>query len=72
MFVRHGVPVPEARTRAKVVYLMQIGYYAVGVEPLQTRLANVQAYVRAFTGMEATPAQVDCIGRVAARVSLAG
>jgi AcrR family transcriptional regulator len=51
MFLRHGYAEADAAVRARVVYLMQIGYYALEVsEPLEDRLANVPFYLETFTG----------------------
>jgi hypothetical protein len=53
MFLRHGYPEPEAGTRAKVLYYMQLGYdFAGQTEDPATRLARVPDYLRIFTGRE--------------------
>ena len=53
MFRRHGFPDQDAFIRARIVYYMQIGYYSVDLrEALRARIANLAAYVRAFTGAE--------------------
>lgn len=53
MFARYGYPGPEAETRAKVLYYMQLGYdFAGRPEPAQTRLDRVPEYLRIFTGRE--------------------
>jgi AcrR family transcriptional regulator len=53
MFRRHGFADQDAFIRARVVYYMQIGYYSVDPrEALRARIANLPAYVRAFTGAE--------------------
>ena len=53
MFRRHGFPDQDAFIRARIVYYMQIGYYSVDLrEALRARIANLAAYVRAFTGVE--------------------
>ncbi len=52
MFSRHGYGAEEADTRARVLYYMQIGYYALDLaETLEERLARVEGYVFAFTGV---------------------
>ncbi|MEM9736695.1 MAG: TetR/AcrR family transcriptional regulator [Pseudomonadota bacterium] len=51
MFIRHGFAPDEAFVRARIVYFMQIGYYAlVETEPLETRIAQLESYLFAFTG----------------------
>jgi AcrR family transcriptional regulator len=53
MFARHGYSPEDAFVRARVLYFMQIGYYALEVnEPMNTRLSYVEAYLRSFTGQE--------------------
>ena len=53
MFRRHGFADQDAFIRARIVYYMQIGYYSVDPrEALRARIANLAAYVRAFTGAE--------------------
>jgi hypothetical protein len=45
--------------RARVQYHSQIGMYALGVdEPLVDRLRLLPAYVRVFTGVDATRAEL--------------
>jgi AcrR family transcriptional regulator len=58
MFRRHDFADQDAFIRARIVYYMQIGYYSVDPrEALRARIANLAAYVRAFTGAE--PAQPE-------------
>ena len=58
MYERHGFDDPVVW--ACVLYLMQVGYYALGiVEPAAARLAYTPAYLRAMTGREASPAELD-------------
>jgi AcrR family transcriptional regulator len=53
MFARHDYSSEDAFVRARVLYFMQIGYYALEVnEPMNTRLSYVEAYLRSFTGQE--------------------
>ncbi|NQW09200.1 MAG: TetR/AcrR family transcriptional regulator [Alphaproteobacteria bacterium] len=55
MFARHGYEATDAFVRARILYFMQIGYYALDLgEPMETRLSYVEAYVRGFTGVEPT------------------
>lgn len=60
MFARHGYPAEDAFVRARVLYFMQIGYYALEVnEPINTRLSYVEAYLRSFTGQEPKKADLE-------------
>jgi len=58
MFRRHGYQPTEAFIRARVMYFMQIGYYAlVESEPAEARLAYTRAYLMIFSGRE--PGEAD-------------
>lgn len=51
MFCRFGYPQAEADTRARTIYLTQVGYITLRQdEDLATRLARIPAYVLTFTG----------------------
>lgn len=68
MFERHGYGQEEAETRARVLYWMQVGYYALDLrEPLEGRLARVPAYLLALTGREAGPGEVEALAAHARR-----
>ncbi len=59
MFERHGFEPHEAEIRARVLYYMQIGYYALDLaEPLEERLTRVEGYLFAFTGVRPRPEEV--------------
>ena len=59
MFLRYGFEDTEAFTRARIIYFMQIGYYAlVENEPFETRFALLQPYLVAFTSEEPDPAEM--------------
>jgi AcrR family transcriptional regulator len=59
MFLRHGYEATEAFTRARIIYFMQIGYYAlVENEPIETRFALLKPYLVGFTGQEPDPAEM--------------
>ena len=59
MFARHDYPEADAFIRARVLYFMQIGYYALDLkEGLEQRIAPTAEYLRAFTGQEADAVQV--------------
>ena len=60
MYLAHGYEPQDAFVRARVLYFMQIGYYALGLhEPLDQRLSYVGAYLRSFTGREPIDAEVS-------------
>lgn len=53
MFARYDYSAEDAAMRARVLYYMQIGYYALELrESLEERLARTPGYVRGFTGRE--------------------
>lgn len=59
MFLRHGFAEPEAFTRARIIYFMQIGYYAlVENEPFETRFSMLQPYLVAFTSEQPDPTEM--------------
>jgi AcrR family transcriptional regulator len=60
MFLRHDYATRDAFTRARVLYFMQIGYYALDIkEDLEERIAPTAEYLRAFTGREPEPGMVN-------------
>ena len=60
MFVRFGYEEKDAFVRARVLYYMQIGYYALDIrEPIEARLSLTPHYLKAFTGVLASEAEVD-------------
>ena len=68
MFLRAGTPDAEAFIRARVLYYMQIGYFAPGVrESLERRIGYVDEYLRAFTGVEPRRETVNNFARRALR-----
>lgn len=59
MFERFGYAPYEADTRARILYFMQVGYYALDLsESLDERLARVEGYILGFTGQEARPGEI--------------
>lgn len=61
MYLRHGYSEEDAFIRARVLYYMQIGYYAMDLgETLDERLSHLSAYLRSFTGVE--PSAEDLCG----------
>lgn len=62
MFERHGYPADEAFVRARVLYYMQIGYYALELhEPLEQRLSYLHGYLLSFTGERASEEEVQTL-----------
>lgn len=58
MFARHGFAPEDAKVRARVIYLEQIGHYSLGIqEPRETKLGMLSAYIRAFSGTELKPGE---------------
>jgi AcrR family transcriptional regulator len=65
MFRRFGYAPDQADTRARTIYLTQVGYIAMMVqEPTAPRVARMPAYIEVFTGH--APAQAE-IARFMAR-----
>lgn len=65
MFIRYGYEASEADTRARTVYLLQIGYISMHTrESKDTRIGRVAQYVAIFTGQSCTLADLE---RFAAR-----
>lgn len=62
MFERHGFAPDEADARARILYFMQIGYYALDLhEPLDERLSRIDGYVLGFTGQTARPEETAAL-----------
>lgn len=60
LFRRHGWTETEAFVRARVLYFMQIGYYALDLgESLARRRELAGHYVEAFTGEHPRPEDLD-------------
>ena len=69
VFTAHGFDPVEAFTRARVVYFMQIGYYAlVENEPFEARFALLPHYLAAFTGQTPDAAAMDAFLATAAKL----
>jgi AcrR family transcriptional regulator len=68
LFVRFGYEDEEALVRARVLYYMQIGYYALDLkEPIEVRLNLTPHYLKAFTGVAPGEAEVEAFRAYAAR-----
>ena len=60
LFVRFGYEDEDAFARARVLYYMQIGYYALDLrEPIETRLNLTPHYLNAFTGVLTTEGELE-------------
>ena len=69
MFLRHDYDAVEAFTRARIIYFMQIGYYAlVENEPFETRFQLLKPYLVSFTGQEPDPGEMAQFQDVARRL----
>lgn len=59
LFQRFGYSEPEADTRARTLYLTQVGYIALrSSESFEVRLSRVPAYVLTFSGVMPSQAEV--------------
>jgi len=59
MFVRFGYSEYDADTRARILYFMQVGYHAIEMrEPIDTRMARLEGYMRGFTGADPDAAAI--------------
>jgi AcrR family transcriptional regulator len=59
MFARFGYEDEDAFVRARVLYAMQIGYWALDLrEPIETRLGLTPHYLKTFTGVDPTEAEI--------------
>jgi AcrR family transcriptional regulator len=68
LFIRFGYEDEDALVRARVLYYMQIGYYALDIrEPIEARLNLTPHYLKGFTGVAATEAEVEALRTYAAR-----
>ena len=60
MFVRHGYGDQDSKTRARILYYMQIGYYTADLqEPLEQRFIHLPGYLSGFTGREPLPHEIE-------------
>jgi len=60
MFDRFGFADRAAETRARSIYLTQIGYISMKtVEPLEHRLKFIPEYLQIFTGLEPEPRELE-------------
>ena len=68
LFVRFGYGHEDALVRARVLYYMQIGYYALDLkEPIEARLRLTPYYLNAFTGAAPSEAEVESFRAYAER-----
>ncbi|MCU0828322.1 MAG: TetR/AcrR family transcriptional regulator [Tabrizicola sp.] len=59
LFLRFGYPATEADTRARALYLTQVGYIALrSQESFEVRMGRIPAYVLTFCGVAPTDAEV--------------
>ena len=68
LFARFGYADEDALVRARVLYTMQIGYYALDLkEPIEARLRLAPHYLKAFTGVDPSEAEIDAFRAYAMR-----
>jgi AcrR family transcriptional regulator len=68
LFVRFGYEDEDAFVRARVLYSMQIGYYALDLrEPIEARLNLTPRYLKAFTGVDPSETEIDAFRAYALR-----
>ncbi|MGC1497874.1 MAG: TetR/AcrR family transcriptional regulator [Sulfitobacter sp.] len=62
LFERFDYGADEAEVRARVMYFMQVGYYALELsEPIAERMKRVHNYVLSFTGQRPKQAEIDAL-----------
>ena len=62
MFERHGYARADAEVRSRILYYMQIGYYALELhEPLEKRLSFLPGYLEGFTGKKGRPEEMAAL-----------
>ncbi len=62
LFERFDYDPDEAEVRARVMYYMQVGYYALELsEPIEERMKRVWNYVLSFTGRTPQQAEIDAL-----------
>ncbi|MDQ2067655.1 TetR/AcrR family transcriptional regulator [Xinfangfangia sp. CPCC 101601] len=60
LFLRYGYSAAEADTRARTVYLTQVGYITLrSAEPVDARMSRIAAYALIFTGVAPKPEEVQ-------------
>jgi AcrR family transcriptional regulator len=70
MFMRYDYPEEEAFTRARVLYLTQIGHYALEVQDTpEVRMSHLRSYLLTFTGNEPDPRDMEAFKRLADEVA---
>jgi len=70
MFERHAYEPDDAVSRARILYYMQIGYYALELrESLETRLSLVPGYLKGFTGETPRQEEIDALAAYSRRVA---
>src|SRR6516162_9083611 len=68
LFVRFGYEDEDAFVRARVLYYMQIGYYALDLkESSDARLKLAPRYLKAFTGVDPSAAEISAFRAYATR-----
>ena len=70
MYRRHEYGDPDAFIRARVLYFMQTGYYALEMqEPLDLRLSYLEAYLRSFASKDASAKELRRFRKMAVKLA---
>ncbi len=73
MFARHGFAPNDALVRARALYTVQIGYYALDIrEPMEARLALAPHYLETITGVRPSDDELSAFRAYAMRHAGAG
>jgi AcrR family transcriptional regulator len=60
LFLRFGYGATEADTRARALYLTQVGYIALrSNESFEVRMGRIPAYVLTFSGVSPSPSEIE-------------
>ncbi len=71
MFSRFGYNKTEALTRARILYFMQIGYNVAEInETMSDRMKLIPEYLLGFTGVEASPSEIEVFSTYAHQFGL--
>ncbi len=71
MFSRFGYNKTEALTRARILYFMQIGYNVAELnETMSDRMKLIPEYLLGFTGVEASPSEIEVFSTYAHQFGL--
>ncbi len=70
MFIRHRFNPKEAKVRARILYYMQVGYYALEIsETMEERLRHVPDYLYGFTDVMPSEEEIKALKSYAREVT---